>query len=98
MPNQTLTVLESSETPGGTWSKDRLYPGLKSNNMIGTYEYPDFSMLEAKYGVKPNGHIPGAVLNQYLTDFAHHFGFFDKIQFRTKVESIEPAGDAWKIF
>jgi cation diffusion facilitator CzcD-associated flavoprotein CzcO len=98
MPNQTLTVLESSETPGGTWSKDRLYPGLKSNNMVGTYEYPDFPMLESRYGVKANGHIPGAVLNRYLTDFAHHFGFFDKIQFRTKVDTIEPAGDAWKLF
>jgi cation diffusion facilitator CzcD-associated flavoprotein CzcO len=97
MPNQTLTVLESSETPGGTWSKDRLYPGLKSNNMVGTYEYPDFPMLESRYGVKANDHIPGAVLNKYLTDFAHHFGFFDRIQFRTKVDTIEPAGDAWKL-
>lgn len=66
--------------------------------MIGTYEYPDFPMSESKYGVKPNNHIPGAVLNQYLTDFAKHFGFFDKIQFHTKVDVIEPAGEAWKIF
>ena len=70
MPDQTMAIFESSETPGGTWSKHRLYPGLKSNNMIGTYEYPDFPMLESKYGVKHNTHIPGTVLNQYLTDFA----------------------------
>jgi cation diffusion facilitator CzcD-associated flavoprotein CzcO len=98
MPNHTMAVLESSETPGGTWCKDRLYPGLKSNNMVGTYEYPDFPMLESRYGVKANVHIPGAVLNRYLTDFAHHFGFFDKIQFRTKVDAIEPVGDEWKLF
>lgn len=66
--------------------------------MVGTYEYPDFPMVESRYGVKPNNHIPGAVLNQYLTDFAVHFGFFDKIQFRTTVDAIEPMGDAWKIF
>lgn len=99
MPDQTLAIFESSETPGGTWSKHRLYPGLKSNNMIGTYEYPDFPMLESRYGVKHNTHIPGTVLNQYLTDFAHHFGFFDKIQFKTNVDSIEPTSDdTWKLF
>lgn len=97
MPEQTLVILESSETSGGTWSKDRIYPGLKSNNMVGTYEYPDFPMLESRYGVKPNSHIPGAVLNQYLTDFAKHFGFYDKIQFGVSVESIVPDGDAWKV-
>ncbi|KAL1582555.1 hypothetical protein WHR41_08702 [Cladosporium halotolerans] len=98
MPDQSLAVLESAETPGGTWTKNRLYPGLKSNNMVGTYEFPDFPMAESKYGVKPNNHIPGTVLNQYLTDFAHHFGFFNKIQFRTKVDTIEPVGEAWKLF
>lgn len=97
MPDHTLAVLESAETPGGTWSKNRLYPGLKSNNMIGTYEYPDFPMLESKYGVKPNNHIPGAILNRYLTDFAHHFRFYDKIQFHTKVDVIEPLGESWKL-
>lgn len=97
MPDQTLAVLESAETPGGTWSKNRLYPGLKSNNMVGTYEYPDYPMLESKYGVKPNNHIPGAVLNQYLTDFAHKFDIFDKIQFHTKVGVIEPADESWRL-
>ena len=97
MPEQTLVILESSETSGGTWSKDRIYPGLKSNNMVGTYEYPDFPMLESRYGVEPNSHIPGAVLNQYLTDFAKHFGFYDKIQFGVSVESIVPDGDTWKV-
>lgn len=97
MPDETLAVLESAESCGGTWSRDRLYPGLKSNNMVGTYEHPDFPMSEARYGVQPDTHIPGAVLHQYLTDFARHFGFFDRIQFRTKVDVVEPAGDAWKI-
>ena len=97
MPEQTLVILESSETSGRTWSKDRIYPGLKSNNMVGTYEYPDFPMLESRYGVEPNSHIPGAVLNQYLTDFAKHFGFYDKIQFGVSVESIVPDGDTWKV-
>lgn len=97
MPDETLAVLESAESCGGTWSRDRLYPGLKSNNMVGTYEHPDFPMSEARYGVRPDTHIPGAVLHRYLTDFARHFGFLDRIRFRSKVDVVEPAGDAWKL-
>lgn len=92
-----MAILEGAESCGGTWSKNRLYPGLKSNNMAGTYEYPDFPLTE-KYGVEPHAHIPGTVLHQYLTDFAVHFGIYDKVQFHTKVEVVEPTEDgAWKL-
>ncbi|KAK7403429.1 hypothetical protein QQX98_010795 [Neonectria punicea] len=90
-PDERIAVLESAESCGGTWSKARLYPGLKSNNMVGTYEYPDFPMSEKKYGVPPNNHIPAAVLHQYLTDFAKHFGVFQRISFLAKVDVVEPA-------
>ncbi|OHE94070.1 hypothetical protein CORC01_10645 [Colletotrichum orchidophilum] len=97
-PTANLAVLEAAESCGGTWSKNRLYPGLKSNNMIGTYEYPDFPMSEAAYGVKPNNHIPGAVLHRYLTDFAKHFGFFERIQFNTAVTLVERNGKTgWRL-
>lgn len=75
---------------GGTWSKARLYPGLESNNMLGSYEYPDFPMHPKVYGVSPGGHIPGAVLNRYLTDFARHFGILERLQFQTTVSIVEP--------
>ncbi|UNI18397.1 hypothetical protein JDV02_004668 [Purpureocillium takamizusanense] len=97
-PDARFAILESAESCGGTWSKNRLYPGLKSNNMVGTYEFPDFPMLEETYGVKPNSHIPGAVLHRYLTDFSKHFGFFDQIQFNTSVNLVERNGeDGWRL-
>lgn len=37
-PDDKITALESAESCGGTWSKNRLYLGLKSNNIIGSYE------------------------------------------------------------
>lgn len=86
-------VLEANSSVGGVWAEDRLYPGLKSNNMLGTYEYPDFPMSEQTYGVKPGEHIPGTVLHRYLTDYAKHFGVFDRIQFNTKVNSAAPTDD-----
>lgn len=87
--HERIAVLESAESCGGTWSEARLYPGLKSNNMVGSYEYPDFPMSEDVYGVKEGGHIPGAVLHRYLTDFARKYGVLERIQFHTKVENVE---------
>ncbi|KAH7141722.1 putative dimethylaniline monooxygenase [Dactylonectria macrodidyma] len=88
-PNERVLVIEAANTCGGTWSEDRLYPGLKSNNMCGSYEYPDFPMDES-YGVKYGDHIPAATLHQYLTDFAKRFGVFERTHFNTKVDTIEP--------
>lgn len=61
--------------------------------MLGTYEYPDFPMTSEKYGVQPGQHIPGTVLHAYLTDYAKHFGVYERMQFDTKVISVEPVGD-----
>ncbi|KAK9417320.1 putative FAD/NAD(P)-binding domain-containing protein [Seiridium unicorne] len=88
-PDNNIAVLESAGSCGGTWAEHRLYPGLKSNNMLGTYEYPDFPMTEKVYGVKPNNHIPGTVLNRYLTDYARHFGFLNRVKFHHQVDGVE---------
>lgn len=97
-PDHLVTVVESADSCGGTWAKHRLYPGLKSNNMIGSYEYPDFPMSEDIYGIKHNDHIPAATLHQYLTDYSKHFGIFDRVVFNTSVNTIEKDSDnGWKI-
>ncbi|KAI0697521.1 hypothetical protein C8T65DRAFT_582553 [Cerioporus squamosus] len=88
-PAEDVLVLESAESLGGVWSQARLYPGLKSNNMLGTYEYPDFAMDEATFGVKPGEHIPGTVVHQYLTKYAEHFGVYRRIRFNTRVDTAE---------
>ncbi|KAJ4231911.1 hypothetical protein NW759_002307 [Fusarium solani] len=92
-PEESLAVLDSNATIGGTWSKQRLYPGLKSNNMLGTYEYPDFPMDSETFGVLPGQHIPGNVIHEYLTKYAQNFDIFDKIRFEHKVESAEHQED-----
>ncbi|RPD61401.1 FAD/NAD(P)-binding domain-containing protein [Lentinus tigrinus ALCF2SS1-6] len=92
-PDENVLVLESEETLGGVWSQGRLYPGLHSNNMLGNYEFPDFAMDEATFGVKPGQHIPGAVVHQYLTKYAEHFGVYRRIRFSTRVEAAEENTD-----
>jgi cation diffusion facilitator CzcD-associated flavoprotein CzcO len=88
-----VLVLEAESSCGGTWSEHRLYAGLKSNNLHGSYEYPDFPMAPEKYGITHDDHIPGRVLHQYLTDFAKHFGVFARTRFETRVNSIEPTAE-----
>lgn len=93
-----MLVIEAESSCGGTWSENRLYPGLKSNNLHGSYEAPDFPMIPENYGITHDDHIPGTVLNKYLTDFAKKFGVYTRTRFNTKVESLEPTSDGgWKL-
>ncbi|PSK53785.1 hypothetical protein B9Z65_7591 [Elsinoe australis] len=97
-PSERILVIESANSCGGTWGNERLYAGLKSNNIVGSYEYPDFPMEEAIYGIKPGDHIPAAILHKYLTAYAKKFGVFNRTVFETKVESLEPTSTGgWKI-
>lgn len=84
-----MAIFDSQESLGGTWADERLYPGLKTNNLLGTFEYPDFPMDTATFGVEPGQHIPGLVANKYLKAYADEFGIADRIRLQTKVQSAE---------
>ncbi|KAL0257104.1 hypothetical protein SLS55_007914 [Diplodia seriata] len=92
-PDENVLVLDGASSVGGVWCRERLYPGLKSNNMLGTYEYSDFPMDTATFGVKPGEHIPGTVLHKYLVAYAEHFDVYKRIRFNTRVESAEETSD-----
>ncbi|KAI5243427.1 dimethylaniline monooxygenase (N-oxide forming) [Aureobasidium subglaciale] len=84
-PHANVLVLEAKSTIGGVWSQERQYPDLRSNNMLGTYEYPDFPMDTETYGVKPGEHIPGQVVHRYLSNYAKKTGVSSRIRFDTQV-------------
>lgn len=88
-PNCSLAVYDSQSSLGGTWADERLYPGLKSNNLLGTYEYPDFPMTSDKFDVKPGKHITGDVINTYLKAYAEHFKINHLIHLNTKIVTAE---------
>lgn len=91
-PSSNVVLLEAASSVGGVWAKDRLYKGLKSNNMLGTYEFSDFPM-DASFGVKPGEHIPGHVVQSYLESYADHFQFTNRIRLDTRVRSAEHKPD-----
>ncbi|KAI9172671.1 LOW QUALITY PROTEIN: FAD/NAD(P)-binding domain-containing protein [Paramyrothecium foliicola] len=99
-PQSSLVVFERESSIGGTWADQRLYPGITANNLLGTYEYPDFPMHPEVFGVKKNEHIPGAVLNAYHKAYAAKFGITPLVRFNTKVqvaEHMETEDGGWEL-
>ncbi|KAK8046363.1 hypothetical protein PG996_014427, partial [Apiospora saccharicola] len=92
-PEKSLAIFDSQASLGGTWADERLYPGLKTNNLLGTLEYPDFPMDTATFGVEPGQYIPGSVVNRYLKAYAEEFGIADRIRLHIKVRSAEHHDD-----
>jgi hypothetical protein len=95
---KSLAILDDSDSIGGTWAAERLYPGLKTNNIVGSYEFSDFPMKPERYGLTPGQHIPGPVVHEYLTDFARHFGLDKLFRPHTKVETASLQEDgSWQL-
>lgn len=84
-PEQSVLILDQNATLGGTWAKERLYPGLKTNNLVGPYQYPDFPLVPEEFGIKQGQHIPGQVVHDYLVRYTDRFGIADKIRYSVKV-------------
>lgn len=88
-PECTLVVFEAEGDIGGTWASHRIYPGLRSNNLHGTFEFPDFPMSPELFGIRSGEHIPGMVINAYLKAYADRFGIRNLIRLNTKVTVAE---------
>ncbi|KAJ5621147.1 hypothetical protein N7510_005131 [Penicillium lagena] len=92
-PNGRLLVMDQAKSVGGSWAKERLYPGLKTNNTIGSYEFGDFPMVPERYGVKAHGHIPGEVVHAYFCDVVVHYGIDSYLRLETRVQSATLGAD-----
>ena len=93
----TMTIFDCAKSIGGVWASERDYPGLKTNNMLGTYEYPDFPMDTKTYGVRPGEFIPGRVVHKYLADFATKFNLESSIRLNSKVLSAHKGEKGWQL-
>jgi len=88
-PDNDVLILESAKSIGGVWAKERLYPGLKTNNLLGSYEFSDFPMSPERFGTQKGQHIPGTAVHNYLTQFADHFHLSSRIRLETRLDSAE---------
>lgn len=88
-PERSIAILDRNATLGGTWAKERLYPGLKTNNLVGPLQYPDFPLVPEEFGIERGQHIPGQVVHDYLCQYAEKFDIADKIQYGVRVVTAE---------
>ena len=95
-PDVKLLILDQNKTIGGVWAKEKLYPGLQSNNQLGTYEFPGFPMHDG-FGVKKEQHIPGKVIHEYFREYAEKFDLVKRIIFEKKVKSAEKIPKGWSL-
>lgn len=98
-PDHRVLVVEKADSIGGSWAQERLYPRLKTNNVLGSYELSDYPMSPEKYETKPKCHIPGHVMHKYLSDVAVNYGIdSSRLQLRTSVEAATLRDDGkWSI-
>jgi hypothetical protein len=70
------------------WARERLYTGIKTNNVLGGYEFSDFAMDGKKFNVGYDQHIPGEVVHEYLEAYCEKFRLGEYIRLGRMVESI----------
>lgn len=93
-----MAIFDEAASVGGTWAKERLYPGLKTNNLLGSYEFSDFPMTPGRFDVKEGHHIPGHAVHEYLSQFAEHFRLSSRLEMRQRVETAELLEDgSWSL-
>jgi cation diffusion facilitator CzcD-associated flavoprotein CzcO len=90
-------ILEAAPSVGGPWASDRIFPGLKTNNLLGMYEHPDFPMDEQKFGIKKGEHVPAKKMLEYLETLVKESGIAKFLRLNTKVELVEKTGDGWAL-
>ncbi|KAJ4992447.1 FAD-containing monooxygenase EthA 5 [Stagonosporopsis vannaccii] len=93
-PEANLVIIDSAPSIGGTWSSHRIFPGLKTNNQLGTLEHPDFPMDE-RFGVKPGEHIPAETMLAYLNAFVEWSDIRAFLRLNTFVEQVEKNNQEW---
>jgi thioredoxin reductase len=88
-PSAKILIVDSAPSIGGPWAAHRTFPGLRTNNLWGMYEHPDFPMDEKRFGVNRGQHIPAAKMFDYLDAFAEWADVKQFLRLRTSVEVIE---------
>ncbi|KAL8698726.1 MAG: hypothetical protein Q9201_006410 [Fulgogasparrea decipioides] len=97
-PKAKVVALESASSVGGVWSQERMYPGLRSNNLYGALEYSDYPMHEQTFGVKAGDFIPGPSIHMYLRSYAEKFDIHRRIRFGTWVKTVDRnSSDTWLV-
>ncbi|KAK1834464.1 putative dimethylaniline monooxygenase [Podospora conica] len=92
-----LVIVDAHGSVGGVWSKEQLYPTLKTNNIFSTLDFSDFPMDPDRFDVKPGEHVTGEVMHEYYRAYADHFGLTPRIRFNAPVTDVSQLVDGWQV-
>ena len=95
-PSLSLRIIDTKKSIGGVWSKEAVYPELRTNNRLGTFQFTDLP-LDEEFEVKEGEHIPGPIANEYLNRYAKKHNLLERCLLQTTVMSVERAEQVWKI-
>ncbi|ETI19926.1 hypothetical protein G647_08941 [Cladophialophora carrionii CBS 160.54] len=97
-PDARVKILDSNKTVGGVWSKEKIYPGLKTNNIRGGIDFSDFPMHDG-FGVPAGQHVSGEAMHQYIRAYAEQFGLLSLVDFESHVAEISKLKDlrGWNV-
>ncbi|RYP90068.1 hypothetical protein DL770_003807 [Monosporascus sp. CRB-9-2] len=91
-----LVIIDSDNTVGGVWSKDRIYPNLVAQVRLGLFNYSDTPM-------PPNGGDPkdprvtGEMIHNYLQKYAEDHDLLRRIRFNTFVKEAKKLPNGWRL-
>ncbi|KAI1609145.1 dimethylaniline monooxygenase (N-oxide forming) [Exophiala viscosa] len=97
-PDADIKILDANNTLGGVWSKENIYPGLKTNNLRGGIDFSDFPMHDG-FGIPQGQHPTGEAMHNYLEAYADRADVVRLIDFDIKVTEISPLEDdkGWRL-
>ncbi|MBO9152231.1 flavin-containing monooxygenase [Chitinophaga sp. GCM10012297] len=87
-----VTVIEKAASVGGVWEKSRSYHGVATQTTRDEYAFSDFPM-PSHYPLWPSGEQ----VQQYLEDYARHFGILSVIRFNTAVTGLRYENNNWEM-
>lgn len=93
-PGADVVLLDARQTLGGAWSREQLFPTLKTNNLWGSIDFTDLAMDPSRFGVQPGEHVPGEVMHRYLAAYADEFDIARRIRLRTRVVEVRRLGES----
>ncbi|KAI1412756.1 FAD/NAD(P)-binding domain-containing protein [Hypoxylon sp. FL1857] len=95
-PTANVLIIDSDNTVGGVWSKDRLYPNLVAQVRLGLFNYSDTPM-------RPNGgdakdpRVTGDMIHNYLQKYAEDHDLLRRIRFNTFVTDAKQIPGGWRL-
>jgi cation diffusion facilitator CzcD-associated flavoprotein CzcO len=87
-----VVVFDRTPDVGGVWSAARRYPGVTTQSPRDTYALSDFPMPKS-YPEWPTGEQ----VQQYLADYAEHFGVDRLLRLETEVLGAVPDAEGWTL-